>query len=163
MELKHVITRITCDATQPMASTRSRSRSPSNEHDYDLDAILKSSQPVIDLHLSAYETSVANFSRAIANFTARSVTEISQRRDAHDKELKRLAARAQDIEKETEQCKIKEIDLIARCVIRHCAISFLSSLLICPTKQFSNTNARRRKRLNPPSLHFAAVSNPNAR
>ncbi|KAF8262620.1 hypothetical protein EI94DRAFT_1743136, partial [Lactarius quietus] len=66
-----------------------------NEHDYDLDSILSSSEPVIDLHLPAFETSIANFSRAIANFTARSVAEITQRRDAHDKELKRLAVRAQ--------------------------------------------------------------------
>jgi kinetochore protein Spc25 len=101
-----------------MASTRSRSRSPSHEHDYDLDSILRSSKPVIDLHLPAYEASVTNFSRAIANFTARSVTEITQRRDAHDKELKRLDGRAQDMEKETENCKLKEIELIARCVMR---------------------------------------------
>ncbi len=47
------------------------------------------------------------------------MTEITQRRDAHDKELKRLADRAQDVEKETEQCKLKEIELIARCVMRH--------------------------------------------
>lgn len=95
----------------------SRSRSPSVE--LDLDAILSSSKPTIDLNLSAYETSVTNFSRAIANFTARSVAEITQRRDAHDKELKRLADRAQDVEKETEQCKLKEIELIARCVMLH--------------------------------------------
>jgi hypothetical protein len=100
-----------------MASTRSRSRSPSHEHDYDLDSILSSSKPAIDLHLPAYEASVANFSRAIANFTARSAAEITQRRDAHDKELKRLDVRAQDMEKETENCKLKEIELIARCVI----------------------------------------------
>ena len=103
-----------CAVTQPMASTRSRSRSPSHEQDYDLDSILRSSKPVIDLHLPTYEASVANFSRAIANFTARSVAEITQRRDAHDKELTRLDARAQDMEKETENCKLKEIELIAR-------------------------------------------------
>jgi hypothetical protein len=111
------------EATQPMASTFSRSRSPSNEHEYNLDAILGSSEPVIDLHLPAYESSVTNFSRAIANFTARSAAEITQRRDAHDKELKRLAGRAQDIEKETEQCKLKEIELIARYVMRHLLVS----------------------------------------
>lgn len=96
----------------------SRSRSPSEiEDEHGLDAILSSSQPVIDLNLPAYETSTSNFSRAIANFTARSITEITQRRDAHDKELKRLEDRSQDVEKETEHCKLKEIELIARCVI----------------------------------------------
>lgn len=98
----------------------SRSRSPSEIDDaLNLDAILSSSEPAIDLNLPAYESSATNFSRAIASFTARSMTEITQRRDAHDKELKRLADRAQDVEKETEQCKLKEIELIARCVMRH--------------------------------------------
>ena len=104
----------------------SRSRSPSEiEDEHGLDAILSSSQPVIDLNLPAYETSTSNFSRAIANFTARSITEITQRRDAHDKELKRLEDRSQDVEKETEHCKLKEIELIARCVMRHLAFSLL--------------------------------------
>jgi hypothetical protein len=143
-----------------MASTRSRSRSPSHEHDYDLDSILSSSKPAIDLHLPAYEASVTNFSRAIANFTARSVAEITQRRDAHDKALKRLDVRAQDIEKETENCKLKEIELIARCVI----LSFVTfRMLSYPTEQSSNTNARRQKRQNPQSPLSAVVSNPNAR
>ncbi|KAH9026532.1 hypothetical protein EDB85DRAFT_1979530, partial [Lactarius pseudohatsudake] len=95
-----------------MASSRSRSPSEIDD-EHNLDAILNSSEPAIDLNLPAYETSVANFSRAIANFTARSIAEITQRRDAHDKELKRLEDRAQDVEKETEQCKLKEIELIA--------------------------------------------------
>ena len=137
-----------------MAST---SRSASNEHEYDLDSILSSSEPVIDLHLPAYELSVTNFSRAIANFTARSAAEITQRRDAHDKELKRLAVRAQDIEKETEQCKLKEIELIARCVMRLFPSSFAE------LSQISNRNARKRKRQNPPLARFAAALNPDAR
>ena len=103
----------------PLNPMRSRSRSPSNEYTCDLDAILGTSQPVIDLKIPAYETSVTNFSREIANFTTRSTTEITQRRDAHHKELKRLANRAQDVEKETEQCKHMEIKLISRCVMCH--------------------------------------------
>ncbi|KAI9433549.1 hypothetical protein H4582DRAFT_1986495 [Lactarius indigo] len=95
-----------------MASSRSRSPSEIDD-EYNLDAILNSSEPTIELNLPAYETSAANFSRAIANFTARSIAEITQRREAHDKELKRLADRAQDVERETEQCKLKEIELIA--------------------------------------------------
>src|ERR1700691_2388890 len=102
-----------------MASSRSRSRSPSNEYACDLNIILSSSEPVIDLKIHAYETSVTSFSREITNFTTRSIAEITQRRDARDKELKRLSNRAQDVEKETEQCKLKEMELIARCVMRH--------------------------------------------
>ena len=101
-----------------MATSRSPSPSEIND-EHDLDAILSSSELVIDLNLHAYDASATNFSRAIANFTARSIAEITQRRDTHDKELKRLVERAQDVEKETEQCKLKEIDLIARCVMQY--------------------------------------------
>lgn len=100
-------------------TSRTRSRSPSNEYACDLDAILSFSEPVIDLKIPAYESSVTSFSREIANFTARSIAEITQRREGHDKELKRLANRSQDVEKETEHCKLKEIKLISRCVTRH--------------------------------------------
>jgi hypothetical protein len=80
-----------------------------------LTAILNSQHPTIDLHLPAYEASTRNFSQAIADFNNRATAEINQRREAHTAELKRLAERAQNIEKETNQCKIKEIELIEGC------------------------------------------------
>jgi|SRR5712675_1865735 len=77
-----------------------------------LAAILSSSNPMIDLHLPTYEAASHNFSHAIADFTSRAMAEISQRREAHTTETKKLAERAQDMEKETNQCKLKEIELI---------------------------------------------------
>jgi kinetochore protein Spc25 len=77
-----------------------------------LATLLTSQSPTIDLHLSAYEASTRNFSQAIADFNSRAIAEINQRREAHTAETKRLAERTQSIEKETNQCKLKEIELI---------------------------------------------------
>ncbi|SRR5258708_6084966 len=74
--------------------------------------ILSAQPPTIDLHLPAYEASTRNFLQAIADFNARAVAEINQRREAHTTEMKRLAERVQNMEKETNQCKIKEIELM---------------------------------------------------
>ncbi|KAH9975855.1 hypothetical protein BGW80DRAFT_1294882 [Lactifluus volemus] len=63
-----------------------------------LAAILASQHPTIDLHL--------------AQFNSLATAELNQRREAHTTELKRLNGRAQNIEKETNQCKVKEIELI---------------------------------------------------
>jgi kinetochore protein Spc25, fungi type len=89
-----------------------------------LAAILTSQHPTIDLHLPAYEASTRNFSQAIADFNSRATAEINQRREAHTTELNRLAERAQNIEKETNQCKIKEIELIEGCATRSRVLSF---------------------------------------
>jgi len=40
------------------------------------------------------------------------MAEITQRRESHTTEMKNLVERAQDMEKETNQCKLKEIELI---------------------------------------------------
>ncbi|KAH9967352.1 hypothetical protein BC827DRAFT_1173592 [Russula dissimulans] len=77
-----------------------------------LATILSNHPPTIDLHLPAYEASTRNFSQAIADFNGLAIAEISQRRDAHITETKKLTERAQNIEKETNQCKLEEIELI---------------------------------------------------
>jgi kinetochore protein Spc25 len=85
---------------------------PSRPAQLNLAAILSAQAPTIDLHLPAYEASMRNFSQAIADFNTRAIAEINQRRGAHTTETKRLAERAQNVEKETNQCKMKEIELI---------------------------------------------------
>jgi len=85
---------------------------PSRPAQLNLVAILSAQAPTIDLHLPAYEASMRNFSQAIADFNTRAIAEINQRRGAHTTETKRLAERAQNVEKETNQCKMKEIELI---------------------------------------------------
>ena len=79
----------------------------------DLPAILAAPNPHIDLRLDAYDASTRNFSKAVASYAARVVAEITQRRNAHAAELKKIADRAQVIEAETNRCKMKEIELVA--------------------------------------------------
>ncbi len=74
--------------------------------------ILSAQPPTIDLHLPAYEASTRNFLQAIADFNSRAIAEINQRREAHATDVDKLAERAQNTEKETNQCKVKEIELI---------------------------------------------------
>jgi kinetochore protein Spc25 len=74
--------------------------------------ILSAQLPTIDLHIPAYEASTRNFLQAIADFNSRAISEINQRREAHTTDMNKLAERAQNVEKETNQCKIKEIELI---------------------------------------------------
>src|SRR6266404_1005121 len=92
----------------------SRSSSPSEiDDEHDLHAILSSSEPVIDLNLSnKLLTSNRQFH---CSFHCRDHSTPGHARQ----ELKRLVERAQDVEKEMEQCKFKEIDLIARCVMQY--------------------------------------------
>ncbi|KAI9063775.1 hypothetical protein FKP32DRAFT_1592186 [Trametes sanguinea] len=79
----------------------------------DLPAILAQPSPHIDLRLDAYETSTRNFLNAVSNYTQRAVAEITNRKNAYAAEKKRLAEKTQQIEAETNQCKLKEIELIA--------------------------------------------------
>jgi kinetochore protein Spc25 len=101
---------------------------PPRHGQLNLAAILSAQSPTIDLHLPAYEASTRNFSQAIADFSTRAIAEINQRREAHATETKRLAERAQNMEKETNQCKMKEIELIggscraARVMARVCCV-----------------------------------------
>jgi kinetochore protein Spc25, fungi type len=85
---------------------------PPRHGQLNLATILSAQFPTIDLHLPAYEASTRNFSQAIADFNARAIAEINQRREAHATETKRLAERTRNMEKETNQCKMKEIELI---------------------------------------------------
>ncbi|EIW57096.1 uncharacterized protein TRAVEDRAFT_151731 [Trametes versicolor FP-101664 SS1] len=78
----------------------------------DLAAVLAQQNPTIDLRLDAYEASTRNFLAAVSNYTQRAVAEIQNRKDAYAAEKKRLAEKALQIEAETNQCKLKEIELI---------------------------------------------------
>lgn len=96
-----------------------------------LAAILSAQSPTIDLHLPAYDASTRNFLQAISDFNSRAVAEINQRREAHATETTRLAERAQSMEKETNQCKIKEIELIGgSCRARSLSNLFFFSELV---------------------------------
>ncbi|CCM04798.1 uncharacterized protein FIBRA_06991 [Fibroporia radiculosa] len=78
----------------------------------DLSAILASQNPQIDLRLEAYEVSTRNFLKAVSSYTQRALTEITNRKNGHLTDRKRLVEKLQHIEAETNQCKIREIELI---------------------------------------------------
>ena len=79
----------------------------------DLPAVLAQQNPTLDLRLDAYETSTRNFLTAVAGYTQRAVAEITNRKNAFHAERKRAAERVQQVTAETNQCKVREIELIA--------------------------------------------------
>jgi kinetochore protein Spc25 len=79
----------------------------------DLGAILKQPHPHIDLRTSTYETSTRNFLKALTTWKNRSMNTISERRKAQLAEKKKLTEKIKQVEEETNQCKLREIDLVA--------------------------------------------------
>ena len=79
----------------------------------DLASVLAQPNPQVDLQLSAYEISTGNFLKAVTNYTNRAIAEITKHRNAQEADKKKLAERIQAVEAETNQCKLKEIDLLA--------------------------------------------------
>ena len=79
----------------------------------DLPAVLAQQNPQIDLRLEAYEASTRNFFKAVSNYTQRAVTEITNRKNAFAAEKKKVAEKTTQIETETNQSKLREIELIA--------------------------------------------------
>lgn len=76
----------------------------------DLAAILADPNPRIDLRVQACETSTRNFLKAVGNYKTRTIATITDRRAAHAAEKKRLLEKIVNVETETNECKMKEID-----------------------------------------------------
>ncbi|KAF8555950.1 hypothetical protein OG21DRAFT_1507178 [Imleria badia] len=79
----------------------------------DLASVLAQPNPQVDLQLQAYEISTGNFLKAVTNYTNRAIAEITKNRNAQEADKRKLAERIQVVEAETNQCKLKEIDLLA--------------------------------------------------
>jgi kinetochore protein Spc25, fungi type len=79
----------------------------------DLASTLVEPTPTVDLRLHAYEVSTSNFLRAVTNYANRAVAEITKHRNAQEADKKRLSDKAAAVKAETNQCKVKEIDLLA--------------------------------------------------
>jgi hypothetical protein len=79
----------------------------------DLASILAEPTPSVDLRLHAYEASTSNFLRAVTNYANRAVAEITKHRNAQEADKKRLAEKTVAVKAETNQCKVKEIELLA--------------------------------------------------
>ncbi|ESK88425.1 kinetochore protein spc25 [Moniliophthora roreri MCA 2997] len=78
----------------------------------DLASVLASPNPHIDLKLGVYENSTRNFLKAVSNYKNRSIATISELRSRSAAEKKKLMEKAQAVEIETNQCKVKEIELM---------------------------------------------------
>ncbi|GLB36688.1 putative chromosome segregation protein Spc25 [Lyophyllum shimeji] len=79
----------------------------------DLAATLAAPNPQIDLRLAVYEESTRSFLKAVSNYKNRAIASISERRTAQAAEKKRVLEKTQAVEAETNQCKLREIDLVA--------------------------------------------------
>ncbi|KAI0742224.1 chromosome segregation protein Spc25-domain-containing protein [Daedaleopsis nitida] len=79
----------------------------------DLSSVLAQQNPQIDLRLEAFDISSRNFLKAVSNYTQRAVSEITKRKNESAAEKKRIADKTQQVETETNQCKLKEIELIS--------------------------------------------------
>jgi S-methylmethionine-dependent homocysteine/selenocysteine methylase len=79
----------------------------------DLSQLLQEQHPHIDLRINIYEESTQNFLRALVGFKNNAITSISERRKHQTAEKKKYTERSQHVEKEVNQCKLKEIDLVA--------------------------------------------------
>jgi kinetochore protein Spc25 len=81
----------------------------------DLAAILAdtSTNPEIDLRFQAFETSTRNFLKAVANYKTRTIATIADKRAIHAADKKRTLERIANVEAETNECKMQEIQLVA--------------------------------------------------
>ena len=84
----------------------------------DLASLLAEDNPQIDLKLEAFEKTNRDFVKALGEHKMRYITAMAERREQAEAEKKRLAERMRAAEAETNQCKLKEIELLAgACVV----------------------------------------------
>jgi kinetochore protein Spc25 len=104
----------------------------------DLSSILTQQNPSIDLRVHVYENSTRNFLKALTTYKNRAMTNIAERRKHQAMERKRLLDRTQAVEMETNQCKLKEIELVARML-------FFSFTTVTPSQSIQALSRRRKK------------------
>ncbi|KAK0500880.1 chromosome segregation protein Spc25-domain-containing protein [Armillaria luteobubalina] len=79
----------------------------------DLGVVLQADHPVIDLRLESYENETRNFLQNLTKFKDLVITQETEERAAFAAETKRLAEKTKEMEEETNQCKVREIELLA--------------------------------------------------
>lgn len=79
----------------------------------DLATVLAQTTPQIDLRIEAYDTSTRNFLSAVSNYTQRAVTEITHRKNVFVSNKSKVLEKTKQIENETNNCKVKELELMA--------------------------------------------------
>ena len=114
----------------------------------DLASVLAQQNPQLDLRLDAYEASTRNFLAAVTAYTQRAVGEISARKSAFAVQEKRVADKAQLLDAEIAQCKVREIELAsgASSVLAAQRVAQRAGLLTtlgCPCVRSVTEGARR--------------------
>ena len=79
-----------------------------------LAALLQQPNPTIDLGIQSYEASTRNFLKAVTNYKNRAMATIAERRKHQAQEKKKILDKTAAVETEIAQCKLKEIELVAR-------------------------------------------------
>lgn len=83
----------------------------------DLASVLAEQNPHIELRTHIYENSTRNFLKALITYKNRAIATISDRRKHQAMEKKKVAERINLVETETNQCKLREIELVAGALI----------------------------------------------
>ncbi|KAK0209125.1 chromosome segregation protein Spc25-domain-containing protein [Desarmillaria ectypa] len=78
-----------------------------------LATVLQADHPIIDLKLESYENETRNFLKNLTRFKELVITQETEERAAFAAETKRLAEKSKEMEAETNQCKVREIELLA--------------------------------------------------
>lgn len=112
---------------------------------FDLSALLSQQNPQIDLNIEYYEASTRNFLEAVANYTHKAQTEMTQRKNSHLHEKKRLLEKIQSHEQETNACKVKELELIAGAAILFYVCVVLWRLILHNKSLIGNEKRERRR------------------
>ncbi|KAK2464148.1 hypothetical protein APHAL10511_003841 [Amanita phalloides] len=79
----------------------------------DLQSLLSQQNPHIDLSLDVYKESTRNFLKAVSNYKSRAIAAISERREHQAAERKKYVEKCQAIEIKINQCKLRELELVA--------------------------------------------------
>mgnify|MGYP001264860071 CR=1 FL=1 len=85
----------------------------SRSNKIDLAALLQQPNPVIDLRTNIYEHSTRNFLKALTGWKNRAMHHVAERRKVVAAEKKKLQEKIHYVESETNQCKLREIALVA--------------------------------------------------
>ena len=81
---------------------------------FDLAAVLSQPHPTVDLKSKELEERTRTFLKNLTNFKEKAINAITERRKHQSTEKKKILEKTRAVEAETNQCKLKEIELVAR-------------------------------------------------
>lgn len=97
------------------ASTRPRQEKSTNPFaKWSIHDALAADQPVVEIGIPQFDRRVAAFKSALGKYTSMNQEEVLKRRDAYLAMMERLKGEKQGVEKQIQECKLKEIELATR-------------------------------------------------